>query len=366
MKPKITLLSVFSKEDQLILEKCATESDDEFHSAMLSFPSDMSVQVAQEFVNFVINIIPEYTNHIINKSENIFPDELSSLYKTAKKLIEDLGFEYEWYKTELSEERELEYRDFYDDMCKKGIEFSNIVINKTPENKLEALLDYGGYTDVFYFEDNKKENLKRFNLYQEAIEYYQSLLLDKPHYYLRKVHYKNEEEKEAALYYAKELNDDVAYDILNNNTQITSEETAFHLSLFFWKMVDKSAEDYHSNFDMGNASYGIIEDLMNTIGGFVISSGYHYQWYREELSSDRVNAAKLLKNELIESGIDMTKVIINHEPKEKCYCFLDYGDYREIFYYLNDEEEPPEDMFRCKDFEESITYFKDWVLKRLG
>lgn len=58
----------------------------------------------------------------------------------------------------------------------------------------------------------------------------------------------------------------------------------------------------------------------------------------------------------------MRKIIINHEPQHGCYCFLDFGDHCDYFYYRDDEEEKPPRRAYTKDFSENVQYFKEWVL----
>lgn len=361
-----TIISLFSEVDQKRLFDYAVATGDEFQQAVLNFEQGVDGEyVAQEFSEFVKGFVNSWKSEHGMFDKDDIPEELSSLYNTARSYISGLGFEYHWNKSGLSKAQQEEYREFELKLRKEGIEFSNIVINKSPLDALDCLLDYGDYCEVFFFENGEKQQLRTFDDAKHAKEYYRQILLSKPEYFLRKIHYKWEDDKTLALHYAKVLEDEVSYDILKNSTQLTSEKMAYDFSCFFWRMVDLSAEDYHAKRTVAGLNPNDCEFLFHAIGGFVISSGYRYQWYRDESTAERLEAAANLKIELKEAGVDMSKIIINHEPQDDCYCFLDYGDHHDFFYQQDDEELKPEGSYKIRDFDEAIAYFKSWVKEKL-
>jgi len=369
MSNKATFLSLFNKTDQQRLVDYAELTGDKYRQDSLHFIIDadngISEYAAEDFSFFVKEFIDAWKNEHKRIDDEAVPDKLLNLHTSAKNYIEGLGFEYHWNKKRLSKDRTEKYRIFEEQLRKEGIEFSNIIINKSPIDRLDCFLDYGHYCEVFFFKDKEKQRLKTFSCSEKAKDYYRELLLSKPENFLRKIHYKWEDDKTLAMHYAKVLKDEISYDILKNNTQLTNEKMAYDFSCFFWRMVDLSAEDYHAKSSVAGLEASDCEFLFHAIGGFVVSSGYRYQWYREESTEKRLEAAVGLKKELEEAGIDMSKIIINHEPQNDCYCFLDYGDHHEFFYQQDGEELNPGDSYKIRDFNEAIAFFKGWVLESL-
>jgi len=366
MPEENTIISLFNQVDQKRLIDFTVATGDEFQRAALNFRRGADGEYAAEkFSRFVKLFVKDWKAKQGLLDDGRVPQELVNLYATAKDYISDLGFEYHWDKLGLSKQNEEEYRVFEEKLRKDGVEFSNIVINKSPIEGLDCFLDYGEHCEVFFFKDGEKRQLKTFDDSNEAKETYRQILLSKPEYFLRKIHYKWDDDKTLALHYAKVLGDEISYDILENNTQLTSEKMAYDFSCFFWQMIDLSAEDYHAKRKVAGLELNDCEFLFHSIGGFVISSGYSYQWYRDEGTPLRIEAVANLKVELEEAGVDMSKIIINHEPQDDCYCFLDYGDHHDFFYQQDDEELKPEGSYKIRDFDEAIAYFKNWVKEEL-
>jgi len=366
MKALNSIISLFEEKDQSTLAKYAKLSGDEYYQAMLGFTYDISEQTAEYFSLFINHLVRSWkfdNNYVESK---LVPEELSDIFNIAEDFIEGLGFEYHWNKKTLSDECLKEYQVFEEKLRKEGIEFSNIIINKAPNEMLDCLLDYGDYCEVFYFKNGEKKKLKTFNNKDKAKDYYRELLLAKPEYFLRKIHYKFEDDKVLAMHYAQVLNDEISYDILKNNIQLKDEKMAYDFSCFFWDMIDLVVEDYHANRTVAGVEPSDCEFLLHSIGGFVISSGYSYQWYREESTPERLEIATRLEADLKEADIDMSKVIINAEPQDGCYCFLDYGDYHQFTYQKDDEEHEPKESYKIRDFDKAIEFFKNWVIEELG
>lgn len=93
------------------------------------------------------------------------------------------------------------------------------------------------------------------------------------------INYAYPEEKIVALVFAEKLNDSLTQDILNKG-YVSSTEEAIHLSQFFWKMIDKSAEQSVSLPCEGSSQYWT-EKLYNSIGGYLEKAGYEAQWNEE-------------------------------------------------------------------------------------
>jgi hypothetical protein len=93
------------------------------------------------------------------------------------------------------------------------------------------------------------------------------------------IEYTYSEEKIVALHFAKLLNDSLAASILEKGIVASSEE-ATHLSKFFWKMVDKSAEGGVDLPCEGSSEYWT-EKLLNSIGGYLERAGYEKEWETE-------------------------------------------------------------------------------------
>ncbi len=84
------------------------------------------------------------------------------------------------------------------------------------------------------------------------------------------------------LYFANELEDELALRILNSGGVQSSEE-ARHLSKFFWRMVDKSIELEKQNvqFPWEEITEFWTEKLYNSFGGYLESHGFGEIWNQE-------------------------------------------------------------------------------------
>lgn len=91
--------------------------------------------------------------------------------------------------------------------------------------------------------------------------------------------YKYPEEKIVALEFASLLNDELTKNILHKNA-VGSREEAIHLSQFFWRMVEKSAEGNIQLPCEGGSEYWT-EKLYNSIGGYLEKAGYSAEWNEE-------------------------------------------------------------------------------------
>lgn len=93
------------------------------------------------------------------------------------------------------------------------------------------------------------------------------------------IQYAFEEEKKTALLLAELLNDSKALKIIKKDG-VNSNEEARHLSQFFWRMVDITAQQ---NIDVPfdeSAKYWV-EKLYNTFGGYLEKAGYEAIWDEE-------------------------------------------------------------------------------------
>lgn len=96
------------------------------------------------------------------------------------------------------------------------------------------------------------------------------------------IHYKDDEEKQVALFFAKELNDPLAYELLNKG-KVANAEQATHLARFFWRMVDKSAEG-KVQLPSGDSSEYWCEQLLHSLHGYMDAAGYLQEW---DIETDR-------------------------------------------------------------------------------
>ena len=95
--------------------------------------------------------------------------------------------------------------------------------------------------------------------------------------------YKFEEELLFAKHYAKKLQDETTYFILEKGLVSNSEE-ARHLSMFFWKMVDAAIADGQNKtlHTWGESNQFLTEKLLQSISGYLDNAGYEKEW--EEVS----------------------------------------------------------------------------------
>lgn len=97
------------------------------------------------------------------------------------------------------------------------------------------------------------------------------------------IEYQYKEEKLVALFLADLLNDKQAMDILEKG-YVSSKKEAQHLSEFFWRMIDKSAEGVANLPCEGSAQYWT-EKLYNSIGAYLENAGYAKEW-NDEINND--------------------------------------------------------------------------------
>ena len=93
------------------------------------------------------------------------------------------------------------------------------------------------------------------------------------------IKYRYEEEKIVALFLADVLQDELAKSIIQKGDVANADE-ATHLSKFFWKMVNISAEGEVELPCEGSSQYWT-EKLYNSIGGYLERAGYETQWNEE-------------------------------------------------------------------------------------
>jgi hypothetical protein len=91
--------------------------------------------------------------------------------------------------------------------------------------------------------------------------------------------YKYPEEKIVALTFAALLNDEITTKILQADL-VKSREEAIHLSQFFWRMIEKSAEGNVQLPCKGSSEYWT-EKLYNSVGGYLEKAGYGAEWDEE-------------------------------------------------------------------------------------
>ena len=91
--------------------------------------------------------------------------------------------------------------------------------------------------------------------------------------------YRFEEEKEYAKYYAEKMSDQSAAKIISRGTVLVPEE-AYHLSKFFWNMVESSIDDEKLGVELPwdeNAEFWN-EKIMNSFSAYLESMGYEAIW----------------------------------------------------------------------------------------
>lgn len=90
----------------------------------------------------------------------------------------------------------------------------------------------------------------------------------------------DEKAKQVMLHYASELRDSYIEDILTNNVNVKDSNDARKLAVFYWKMLDKSAEDK----ELGKVVLGEsdlqywMERLLNIVSGYLEGMGYGKEW----------------------------------------------------------------------------------------
>lgn len=95
--------------------------------------------------------------------------------------------------------------------------------------------------------------------------------------------YKFPEEIEFAKHYAEKLNDELTLSILNTG-EVKNSPEARHLSMFFWKMVDRSIEDRNNKVLLPWPEGGEFwsEKLLYSFSGYLERAGFEDEW--EEIS----------------------------------------------------------------------------------
>ena len=93
------------------------------------------------------------------------------------------------------------------------------------------------------------------------------------------IQYKYPEEKIVALTFAELLQDNTAKKILELGS-VNSREEAIHLSQFFWRMIEKSAQGGVLLPCDGSSEYWT-EKLYNSLGGHLEQAGYGAEWDEE-------------------------------------------------------------------------------------
>jgi hypothetical protein len=93
------------------------------------------------------------------------------------------------------------------------------------------------------------------------------------------IEFRFEEERQIAIYYAKQIGDEVTLTILNNGVVQNAEE-AVHLRIFFWNMVDLSVEDEKQKKEVPGylKRESIMEGIMQSFRRYLISNGYESEW----------------------------------------------------------------------------------------
>lgn len=96
------------------------------------------------------------------------------------------------------------------------------------------------------------------------------------------IDYQYEEEKEYAIFYARELNRPVILSILNRGYVETKDE-AEALSAFFWDMVDKSIQNEKEGIKLKWPEKAEFwnEKLLHTFSGHLEAVGYLEVWDNE-------------------------------------------------------------------------------------
>ena len=96
------------------------------------------------------------------------------------------------------------------------------------------------------------------------------------------IEYQFKEERDFAIYYAKELGRPVVLSILNRGF-VETEEEARALSVFFWDMVDKTIEVEKQETTQKLIEGGRFwtEKLLQTFSGHLEATGYSDVWDEE-------------------------------------------------------------------------------------
>lgn len=93
------------------------------------------------------------------------------------------------------------------------------------------------------------------------------------------ISYRYPEEQQVALIFARELDDPLAQAIIERG-QVLSSAEARHLSQFFWRMVDLSAQRVvRLPFEEGSEYW--TEKLLTSLGGYMKKAGYGAEWEEE-------------------------------------------------------------------------------------
>ncbi|MES2825304.1 MAG: hypothetical protein V4732_17000 [Pseudomonadota bacterium] len=93
------------------------------------------------------------------------------------------------------------------------------------------------------------------------------------------IEYQFKEEKDFAIFCAKELDRPIVLSILNRGF-VETEEEAKALSVFFWDMVDKTIEEEKQGAEKKwhEGSKFWTEKLLQTFSGHLEASGYSDIW----------------------------------------------------------------------------------------
>lgn len=90
----------------------------------------------------------------------------------------------------------------------------------------------------------------------------------------------DEKAKLVIIYYSERLNNQLVYNLVQNNDEIKNSEEARVLSIFYWKMLDSSVEDKElGTIVLGETDLQYwMERLLNIISGYIESIGYESEW----------------------------------------------------------------------------------------
>ncbi len=91
---------------------------------------------------------------------------------------------------------------------------------------------------------------------------------------------KDQKAQDVCLHYAKQLGKDELLDIIKCKAPVTSKEEALALSLFFWQMLEASADDRDNGAEvLGETDLQHwMERSMNIISGYLSRNGYEAEW----------------------------------------------------------------------------------------
>lgn len=96
------------------------------------------------------------------------------------------------------------------------------------------------------------------------------------------IKYKYPEEQKILVYYAEKMKNEAVLSILQNGS-VSNREQALELSLFYWSMLDITAEDAGSGVPILEKE-GVepwIEYIFHSLNGYLVSNGYEEQWDHE-------------------------------------------------------------------------------------